>query len=59
MLCARGEPAQRDLRAVIVETHAVDDGFVALEAKQPRPRIAALRFWRDRADLDEAEAEPQ
>ena len=56
---ARGEPAQHGFGAVIVEAHAVDHGFVALEPEQPRPRIAALRLRRHRADLDEAEAEPQ
>ena len=59
MMRARREPPQRGLGAVIVEAHAVDDGFVALQPKQPRPRIAALRLRRHRADLDKAETEPQ
>jgi hypothetical protein len=47
------------LRPVIVESHAIDHGFVALQAEQPRPRIAGLRLRRHRADLDKAEAQPQ
>ena len=59
MMRARGEPPQHRFGAVIVEAHAVDHGLVALEPKQPRPRIAGLRLRRHRADLDKAEAEPQ
>ena len=59
MMGARRKPAQHDLGAVIVEAHAVDHGFIALEPKQPRPRIAALRLRRHRADFDKAETEPQ
>src|SRR3569623_798447 len=51
--------AQRHLGAGAVEPHAVDDARVLFETDLPRPRIARLRQWRDRADLDEAEAEPQ
>ena len=49
----------RRVVAVIVEAEAVDDGFIALEAEEPRPRIAGLRARRHRADLDETEAEPE
>ena len=59
MVGARRKPPQRGFGAVIVEAHAVDHGFIALEAKQPRPRIAALRLRRHRADFDKAETEPQ
>ena len=59
MMRARREPAQHRFGAVIVEAHAVDDGLVALQPEQPRPRIAALRLRRHGADLDKAEAEPQ
>ena len=59
LMRARRQPPQHRVGAVIVEAHAVDDGFVALQAKQPRPRIAALRLRRHRADLDKAETEPQ
>ena len=58
-LRARRKSSKHGLGAVIVEAHAVDHGLVALEAEQPRPRIAALRLRRHRADLDKAEAEPQ
>ena len=43
----------------IVEAHAVDDRAVLLEPEQARPRIARLRPRRERADLDEAEAQPE
>ena len=56
---APGQPPQHRLRAVIVETHAVDDGLVALQPEQPRPRIAGLRLRRHRADFNEAETQPQ
>ena len=56
---AAGEPPQHRFRTVIVETHAVDDGLVPLQAEQPRPRIADLRARRHGADFDKAEAEPQ
>ena len=56
---ARRETPQHGFGAVIVETHAVDDGLVALQPEQPRPRIADLRQRRHRADLDKAEAETQ
>jgi hypothetical protein len=59
MVGASRKPAQRDLGTVIVEAHAVDHGFIALQPKQPRPRIAALRLRRHRADFDEAETQPQ
>ena len=58
-LRARRQPPQHDVGAVIVEAHAVDHGFVALQPEQPRPRIAGLRDRRHRADFDKAEAEPQ
>ena len=56
---ARRQPLQHGFRAVIVETHAVDHGLVAFEPKQPRPRIAGLRFRRHGADLDKTEPQPQ
>ena len=56
---ARRQPPQHRLGAVIVEAHAVDDGFVALQPEQPRPRIAGLRLRRHRADFDKAETQPQ
>ena len=56
---ARSQPPQHGLRAVIVESHAVDHTLVALEAKQPRPRIAGLRLRRHRTDLDKTETQPQ
>ncbi len=59
LMRARGEPPQYGFGAVIVETHAIDDGFIPLEPKQPRPRIAALRLRRHRADLDKAKTQPQ
>ena len=59
MMGARSEPAQHGFGAVIVEAQAVDHGFIALQAKQPRPRIAALRLRRHGADFDKAETEPQ
>jgi hypothetical protein len=52
---ARREPPQHRIAAVIVEAHAVDHGFVALQPEQPRPRIAGLRFRGHRADLGKAE----
>ena len=44
--------------ARVVEAHAVDDCLVGDEPEQARLGIPRLRTRRDRADLDEAEAEP-
>ncbi len=52
----RQAPMQRVV-AVIVEAEAVDDGPVGRQPEDARARIALLRQGRDRADLDEAEAE--
>src|SRR4051794_16796094 len=41
----------------VVEAHAVDDSPVFAQPEQPRTRIALLRPWSQRADLDKAEAE--
>ena len=51
------QPFMRLAIAAIVEAHAVDDRRVLGEAKQPRLWVADLRLGRERADLDEAEAE--
>ena len=53
------EARPRPLEAVVVEAQAVDDGRVLPQAKQARPGVAVLRLRRQRADLDEAEAELQ
>ena len=45
--------------AVIVETHAVDDGLVLGQPEQARPGIALLRTRGQRPHLDEAEAHRQ
>src|SRR3546814_15665581 len=44
---------------VVVEAQAVDDCLVARQPEHARLRVARLRLWRDRADLDEAEAQRQ
>ena len=51
------EPAIDDVMALVVEAEPVDDGTVGGEPEHPRRRIALLGKRRDRADLDEAEAE--
>ncbi len=56
---ARGEPAQHGVGAFAVEAEPVDHALVGMEPEQARARIAGLRQRRHRADLDEAEAEPQ
>ena len=53
------EPRQRRRVALIVEAHAVDDGFILRQPEQARPRIADLRPWRHRADFHKAEAQRQ
>ena len=45
------------LCAGIIETHAVDDGFVGDRAEHPGRRIAGLRVPRHAAEFREAEAE--
>ena len=56
---APGQPPQHGFSAVIVEAEPVDHGLVALQPKNPRPRIARLRPRRHGADLDKAETELQ
>ena len=56
---ARGQPPQHRVGALAVEAEPVDHALVARQAEQARARIAGLRQRRHRADLDEAEAEPQ
>src|ERR1041385_5242451 len=46
-----------DVRAVVVETEAIDEGQLLRIPKNARPRIARLRLSRNRADLDEAKTE--
>ena len=41
----------------VVETHAVDDAALRTQPEQARLRVAGLGTGRDRADLDETEAE--
>ncbi|MNI18035.1 hypothetical protein D3C73_714290 [compost metagenome] len=45
--------------ALIVEAEAVDNGAILDQAEKPRLVIAHLRFRRQRADFDMAEAELQ
>ena len=57
---ARGpsrEPGLRLVVAVIVEAEAVDDRRVFAQAEEPRTGVPGLRARRQRADLDETEAE--
>ena len=42
-----------------IKAHAVDNALVVFKTKQARLRIAGLRLWRDRADLDKAKAQRQ
>jgi len=44
------------MKALVVEAEAVDQRFALRQAEHARLGIAGLRFRRDRADLDEAEA---
>src|SRR5947199_266388 len=53
---AMGETRRSCGRAVVVEAHAIDQRAIARQAEQARLGISGLRFGRDRADLDEAEA---
>ena len=46
-----------DIEAIIVKSHAVDDGAVAGQAKQSGARIAALGFRGDTADLDKSQTQ--
>ena len=48
--------AQHRLGAIVVETHAVERGALGGQAKQPRPRIAALGVPGDGAQLGKAKA---
>ena len=51
--------AHQRLDAVVVESQAVDHRAVPRQAEHARFRVAGLRLGRDRADLDEAEAQRQ
>ena len=55
----RRQPDPGRRHALIVEAHAVDHRLVLDEAEQPGPGIARLGTRRQRADLDEAEAEAE
>ena len=55
----RSEPAQHGVGALRIKAEAIDDAGISIEPKQPRPRIATLRLWRDGADFDETEADAQ
>ena len=59
MRCALLDVAHQRVDAVVVEAEAVDHRLVLGQAEHARLRIARLRPRRDRADLDEAEAQRQ
>ena len=59
LVSARRQPPEHRRSALVVEAEAVDHAFVGFEPEQARARIAGLRQRGDRADLDEAETQPQ
>ena len=59
MMRAGRQAPQHHLRAVIVESEAIDDGFVALQPENPRSWVAALRLRRHGTDFDKTEAQAQ
>ncbi len=54
---ARLDVPHQIVDAEVVEAHAVDDGLGGRQPEQPRFRVAGLRTWRHRADLDEPESQ--
>ena len=55
--CTAGETAQHRVGALAVETQTIDHAVVAIEPKEPGPRIPDLCQGSDRPDLNEAKTE--
>ena len=51
------KPFYQGIHALVIETHAIDQGFLFHQAEQARPGVAGLGLGSHRADLDGAEAD--